>query len=253
MGSRGLGHYLKRLKMRNDASERLEKASVRRTRDVVIGGIKELALIIAVALLLSFLIKTFLFRAFYIPSGSMEDTLQIGDRVFVNLLVPEPMSLKHGDIVVFKDSQGWLGNSVAQPGPIENMFIALGIAPDNSSEHLIKRVIGLPGDRVVCCTSQGAVSVNDQPIAEPYLPSDAQHGSGHDSPKFDAVVPAGKVWVMGDNRNNSRDSRFHQDSLGKGFVPLEDIVGKATVIAWPINHWTVLDSFSDTFTGPASK
>ncbi|POH72173.1 signal peptidase I [Arthrobacter glacialis] len=218
-------------------------------RKAIISGIKEIAIIIVIAVLLSLIIKTFLFRAFYIPSGSMEETLQVGDRVFVNLLVPEPISLKRGDVVVFKDSQGWLGNNVPKPAPVEQLFINFGLAPDSSSEHLIKRVIGLPGDHIVCCDSQGKISVNDKSINEPYLAPGSTNDYGPSSSKFDLIVPEGKIWVMGDNRNNSSDSRFHQELNGKGFVPISDVVGSAFVIAWPISNWGILGNYPDTFSG----
>ncbi|WP_425861473.1 signal peptidase I [Arthrobacter sp. TWP1-1] len=211
------------------------------------GGLKELVFIFAVVLLPPFLIKTFLFRASYIPSGSMENTLQIRDRVFVNLLVPEPMSLKRWDIVLLKDSQGWLEISVAQSGAIEGMFIAVGLALDSSTEHLNMGLIGFSCDRVIWYDSQGKISINAQPIAEPYLPSGAQKDTGQSYPRFNTVVPTGKIWVMGDNRNNSSDSRIHHDLPGKGFVPVENIVGKASVLAWPISNWSILNNYGDTF------
>lgn len=207
---------------------------------------KEIATVVAIALVLSFLLKTFLFRAFYIPSESMESTLDVYDRIFINLLVPGPFDLSRGDVVVFKDTQAWLEPLPQKPaGPMDWAGDALefvGLAPDNTEQHLVKRVIGLPGDRVSCCDAQGRVSINGVPLDETYInPAELPQ-----SDPFDVVVPEGKVWVMGDNRNHSADSRAHQEANG-GFINIEDIEGKATVIAWPVSRWTILDNYPDVF------
>jgi signal peptidase I len=210
--------------------------------------LKEIATVVAIAVILSFLIKTFLFRAFYIPSESMVNTLDINDRIFINLLVPEPIALERGDIVVFKDAQGWLEETPKrEPGPfkwLQDGLVFVGLLPDDNEQHLVKRVIGLPGDRVACCDPQGRITVNGVPLDEPYInPAEAPTPQA-----FDIVVPSGKIWVMGDNRNHSADSRKHQDANG-GFINLEDVEGKATVIAWPFNRWQVLDNHSEVFRG----
>jgi signal peptidase I len=129
------------------------------------------------------------------------------------------------------------------------MFI--GLLPDNSEQHLVKRVIGLPGDRVVCCEAGGQLAVNGAPLDEKYINA-AEVPEARD---FDVVVPAGKVWVMGDNRNHSADSRAHLDSNG-GFVDVADIEGKAAVIAWPLNRISALDNYPGVFRNvpaPAGK
>lgn len=175
--------------------------------------IRDLVVIVVLALLASFLVKAYLVRSFYIPSESMENTLLVGDRVLVNELVPHVMPLERGDVVVFRDPNAWLG-----PG---------------QGDDLIKRVIGLPGDRVQCCDAQGRLSVNGHAVDEPYvrLPADVKRVSGDD---FSITVPQGRIWVMGDNRYNSADSRIH------GNVPLDDVVGRAFVITWPADRWSVL-------------
>ncbi|MBT2513069.1 signal peptidase I [Arthrobacter sp. ISL-30] len=208
--------------------------------------LKEIATVVAIAIVLSFLIKTFLFRAFYIPSESMVNTLDINDRIFINLLVPEPIALERGDVVVFKDSQGWLEATPKQPpGPfkwVQDGLVFVGLLPDDNEQHLVKRVIGLPGDRVACCDAQGRISINGTPLDETYInPAEIPAPQA-----FDIVVPDGKIWVMGDNRNHSADSRKHQEANG-GFINLEDVEGKATVIAWPLNRWQVLDNHSEVF------
>jgi len=208
--------------------------------------LKEVATVIVIAVVLSFLIKTFLFRAFFIPSESMVSTLDVDDRIFVNLLVPEPFSLSRGDVVVFRDTNGWLP-AVAEKseGPftwVQDGLTFVGLLPDNSEQHLVKRVIGLPGDHVVCCDTGGKLTVNGTAIDESYVNT----AEVPQVRNFDVTVPEGKVWVMGDNRNHSADSRSHVDANG-GFINLADIEGKAAVIAWPLNRITVLDNYPDVF------
>ena len=206
--------------------------------------LKEIATIVVIALVLSFLIKTFLFRAFFIPSGSMEQTLEVDDRIFVNQLVPQPFDLQRGDIVVFEDTEEWLPpQAEIRLNWFREALIFIGLAPDESQQHLVKRVIGLPGDRVVCCDAEGRLTINGKPIEEPYVFPGA---TPSDIP-FDVTVPDGKVWVLGDHRNASADSRVNQDKSGAGFVDIEDIEGKAAVIAWPLGRIGLLDNHSEVF------
>jgi signal peptidase I len=232
-----------------------KEAGHRKGRSPLYLWLKEVATVVIIAVVLSFLIKTFLFRAFYIPSESMVNTLDVNDRIFVNLLVPEPFALERGDVVVFKDTKGWLVPSPQKAdGPftwVQDGLTFVGLLPDNSEQHLVKRVIGLPGDHVICCDAGGTLTVNGDPLDETYVnPAEVP-----DIRNFDVVVPAGKVWVMGDNRNHSADSRSHQDTNG-GFIDLPDIEGKAAVIAWPLNRITGLGNYPDVFRGvpsPAGK
>lgn len=209
--------------------------------------LREILTIIVIALLLSFLIKTFLFRPFYIPSGSMEDTLQIDDRIFVNELVPEPFALHRGDVVVFKDTQGWLEPvPPEQPGVgtwLKDAMTFIGLLPDASDQHLVKRLIGMPGDHVICCNPQGRIMVNGTPLNEPYL----YPGAAPSNQQFDVVVPKGKIWVMGDHRNASADSRAHMDQPGHGFVDIDDVEGRAVVIAWPLDRIGILGNYPKVF------
>ncbi len=201
------------------------------------------------AMVLSLVVKTFLVQPFHIPSGSMEDTLVKDDRVLVSKLTPGPFDLRRGDIVVFTDPDHWLGEvAPVERSPVRSALIFLGLAPDDSHEHLIKRVIGLPGDRVACCTASGQVSVNGVPITEPYVKAGDSPGGGRAA--FDIVVPAGRVWVMGDHRSDSADSRIHDDGSGAvGSVPMQDIHGKAILVVWPVDRWTGLSLGVDPFTG----
>lgn len=212
-----------------------------------VGWLKEIAIIVGVALVLSILIKTFLFRAFFVPSSSMENTLDIGDRIFVNQLVPQPFDLARGDIIVFEDKQGWLppeqNTEKGFDAVLNNVAVFLGLAPDNSQQYLVKRVIGLPGDRVVCCSANGKLTVNGQEITEPYL----KPGVTPSDVPFDVTVPEGSLWVMGDNRSGSADSRAHMTGQGQGFIREDDVVGAVGLIAFPFNRFGFVSNPSDTF------
>lgn len=224
-------------------------ASRRTTKDADRGlgaWLKEIVTIVVIALVLSFLIKTFLFRAFFIPSGSMEETLEIDDRIFVNQLVPQPFDLQRGDVVVFRDTDGWLPEQPdTQLSLFKEALIFVGLAPDESQQHLVKRIIGLPGDHVICCDAEGRLTVNGEALDEPYL----YPGANPSDLPFDVVVPEGALWVMGDHRNASADSRANQDKPGAGFVDIEDIEGKAAVIAWPLNRIGFLGNYPEVFSG----
>ena len=214
----------------------------------VAAWLRETAIIVVSALVLSLLIKTFLVQAFFIPSGSMENTLLEGDRVLVTKLAPGPLEVHRGDVVVFKDPGGWLqtGQAVAQPAWREAVTSALtfiGLLPQDSGEHLIKRVIGLAGDTVECCDDEGRLLVNGEPLDEPYLAP----GALPSELDFSVVVPEGSLWVMGDNRQNSQDSRYHQGEPGGGSIPGENVVGVAFVTVWPVDRWQVLRNPGSTF------
>lgn len=231
-------------------SEAEATTSQQRTRrGGILGFLRDTLLILLLALLGSFLLKTFLVRSFFIPSESMENTLQIDDRILVNQLVPDLIDVQRGDIVVFKDPGGWLYPRGSEPPRgFERVLQSIGLAADTSNEYVVKRVIGVGGDRVECCDAQGRVMVNGVPIDEPYIvkPAGEERASAID---FDVTVPEGSLWVMGDNRYQSKDSRYNQDQPGKGFVPEEEVVGRAFVLNWPLNRFTWLGTPEGTFTG----
>jgi signal peptidase I len=215
--------------------------------------VRDVAIVIVAALIVSFLMKTFLVRSFHIPTSSMEQTLAIDDRVIVSQLTPGPFSVNRGDVVVFVDPGGWLPSGVvSENDPLSRLFNwlgqRLGMRDTSGEQHLIKRVIGVPGDEVVCCDALGAMTINGIPLAEPYLklPNGVDAVSGQ---SFSVTVPEGSLWVMGDNRYNSADSRANQDKPGDGFVPLGHVVGRAVVISWPIDRWQWLGNFPATFQG----
>lgn len=213
--------------------------------------LRDVLVIFGIAILVSFLVKTFLVRSFFIPSASMEQTLMIDDRVIVNELVPKAVAVDHGDIVVFKDPGGWLP---ARP-PVEVTGIQagtewvlslFGLASPDSNDHLIKRVIGLPGDTVQCCSADGKIMVNGVPITEPYItiPAGETRASAID---FNVTVPESSLFVMGDNRYNSKDSRYNTDKPGGGFVGMDNVVGRAFVLSWPMSHWGWLSNYPEVF------
>lgn len=207
------------------------------------GGIKEILIIVAIAIVVSFVIRTFFFRAFLIPSGSMENTLLINDRIFVNLIVDSEDQLDRGDVVVFEDHQGWLPPAESDPNPLLQALEFVGLYPSSSEQHLVKRIIGMPGDHVTVDPESRQLVVNGTTIDEPYLHPEA-NGSDID---FDVTVPEGQMWVMGDHRNASGDSRAHMDGPNDGFVNIDDVVGRAEVIAWPIDRWGSAGSDDEPF------
>jgi signal peptidase I len=211
----------------------------RKERGEVAGLLRELPILIVVALGLALLIKTFLVQAFFIPSDSMENTLQRGDRVLVNKLSARFGEIERGQVVVFRDPDDWLNAPlVPQPrnavvGALKKVFVFVGLLPSDSDQDLIKRVIGIPGDRVKCCDGKGRITINDVPLDEPYL----YPGNPPSNSSFDVKVPPGRIWVMGDHRGVSADSRAHMDEEGGGTVPLDNVVGRAFVIVWPASRW----------------
>lgn len=206
---------------------------------------QEMLLLIATALGLAIIIKTFFVQAFYIPSVSMDDTLVKDDRILVEKVSYWSGDVQRGDIVVFDDSGEWLGASEAQhaTNPLTQTLELFGLYPTGG--HLVKRVIGIGGDHVQCCDDQGRVTVNGVPLREgSYLPPGVRPSDGPGG-TFDVHVPADHLWVMGDNRGASSDSRAHKD-LGTGFVPVDDVVGKVFLVVWPPDHAGLLHR-PDTF------
>lgn len=214
-------------------------------------AVKEVALVLVMAMVLSFVVKTWFLQAFFIPSGSMENTLLVGDRVVVSKLTPTPIDLERGDVVVFEDPGGWLGTAppvderTGVDRVVHDVLVFVGLLPSESEDHLIKRVIGLPGDRVVCCDAERRLTVNGVAIDEPYI----HPGDVPSSMTFDITVPQGRIWVMGDHRSDSEDSRFHDPSGNgsDGSVPIDDVTGRAVAIVWPFDRFGWLSDHPSTF------
>lgn len=203
--------------------------------------IRELPILVITALVVSLIIKTFLVQFFYIPSGSMENTLQIQDRVAVNKVPFISRQISRGDVVVFRDPANWLpesGDSSSNKyiATLKVGLVAVGVLPNPAKQYLVKRVIGVAGDHVVCCSVDGKLTVAGTEINEPYIFA----GNVPSDMKFDVTVPKGKIWVMGDHRGASADSRYHQDDINKGMVPLSRVTGRVFGIIWPIKHATYI-------------
>jgi signal peptidase I len=209
---------------------------------------KELPILIGIALVLALLIKTFLVQAFSIPSDSMQNTLQEGDRVLVDKLTPwfgsEP---ERGEVVVFHDPDNWLaGEPTADPNAIQTFLSWIGLMPSAEEKDLIKRVVGVGGD-TVSCKKTGPLTVNGKALNEPYVyPGNTPCSMDDSGGQFTVKIPEGYIWVMGDHRQNSRDSRYNQSDKNHGMVPVDKVVGRAIVKAWPINRWGTLP-VPDTF------
>lgn len=197
----------------------------------------ESILLVATALVLALIVKTFFFQAFYIPSDSMVPTMVQNDKLLVQKVsywgsdTPD-----RGDIVVFRDPGNWLGAGDLDPDPnaVQRGLEAIGLYP--SGGHLIKRVVGIGGDSVRCCNAKGLTVVNGTPVTEPYL-ADASVNADE---TFDITVPKGYLWVEGDNRGNSADSRAHLGEPGGGFISVDDVVGKAWLRVWPLDRFGLL-------------
>jgi signal peptidase I len=196
---------------------------------------RELLTIVVAAAVLTLLVKAFVVQVYRIPSASMENTLQVGDRVLVNKLVYHFRGIARGDIVVFSGQDSW-GPEAPPPSSDPLVRVFDGVLSDvglaSSQTYYIKRVIGLPGDHVACCTD-GKVTVNGVPLSE----SSYVYPGDIPSFQFKATVPAGHLWVMGDHRGDSEDSRLHTGDPGDGAVPEDEVVGRAFLIIWPLSRF----------------
>jgi signal peptidase I len=207
--------------------------------------LRELPILVVVALAVSLVIKSFLVQFFYIPSGSMENTLQVNDRVAVNKVPFISKSINRGDVVVFRDPDNWLPEPYTGDGnkylaKIKEGFVAVGVLPNPAKQYLVKRVIGVAGDKVECCAKSKKLMINGVEIDEPYIFA----GNTPSDTKFNVTVPEGKVWVMGDHRGASADSRFHQDDINQGMVPTSKVTGRVVGIIWPIKNLGIVSSYS---------
>jgi len=216
--------------------------------------LREIPIIVVSALVVAVIIKTFFVHFFFVPSGSMENTLRIGDRIAVNKFSAMFSDIRRGEVVVFKDPSNWLGSTPPSSGnavarELKRALVDVGVLPDPATQYLVKRTIGVGGDRVVCCDARGRLQVNGISIVENYLfPGNAPSDS-----KFDITVPKGFIWVMGDHRAASADSRFHTDDIHKGFVPVSDVVGRAEFVVWPLTHLKFLSVSHDLSRVPVKK
>jgi len=216
--------------------------------------LREVPVVVIAALVVSVVVKTFFIHFFFIPSGSMQNTLQIGDRIAVNKFASIYSDIRRGEVVVFKDPSHWLGTAEAPTGSsitrgIKSGLVTVGVLPDPATQYLIKRVIGVGGDTVMCCDAKGKLVVDGVSLNEPYIFA----GNAPSDSKFSVTVPKGFIWVMGDHRGDSADSRFHTDDVHHGMVPLGDVVGRAEWVVWPFSHAKFLPVGHDLSKVPVKK
>jgi signal peptidase I len=210
-------------------------------------ALREMAIIIVSALVLSALVRAFLIQAFYVPSASMQDTLLISDRIIASKVTTQLGGTTRGEVIVFGDPGDWLPEPPPQPegwqGWLRSSLTFVGLLPSDSGNDLVKRVIGIGGDRVACCDEQGRIVLNGVPLDEDYIIGPT------DQVQFDIVVPQGMVFVMGDNRGNSRDSRYHLQ-VDDGGVPVQQVVGRVVLVAWPFERFAQVP-IPEIFSQPA--
>ena len=209
--------------------------------------IRETGIIVISALVLSALVRAFLVQAFYVPSASMEDTLLISDRIIASKITQSLSGVARGEVVVFKDPGGWLPEppppSTGLRGFVRTGLTFVGLLPSDSGQDLVKRAIGIGGDRVACCDTDGHIILNGVPLIEDYIKGPT------DQVNFDVVVPPNSIFVMGDNRGDSRDSRYHLE-VDNGGVPVSDAVGRVVLVLWPLNRLATLP-IPDIYGNPA--
>lgn len=208
--------------------------------------LREVVIVLVCALLLSLIVRTFFVQAFFVPSASMENTLLIDDRILASKITTKISGVKRGEVVVFKDPGGWLPDQHSTAGPVAKFLEFVGLMPSSTGDDLVKRVIGVAGDHVVCCNAKGQIVLNGVPLVEPYI----KPGSGTDQIPFDIVVPQNSVFVMGDNRGSSADSRYHLES-NSGAVPVDNVVGRVFLKVWPLSQFGGLPIPDVPFGNPA--
>ncbi len=196
-------------------------------------GVREIGIVVVTALVLSVLLRTFVFQLFYVPSESMMNTLLVGDKIVASRISMTLGGVHRGDVVVFQDPGGWLYAPVQETGwraTLNRVLTDIGFLPSNSGEDLVKRVVGVAGDEVKCCSPSGQLIVNGHALSE-----GAYTIAPTNQVQFDITVPKDHVFVMGDNRPNSRDSRFHLD-VASGTIPVSAIKGIVVLKIWPLSR-----------------
>lgn len=196
----------------------------------------ELVIILGGAAIIALLLRMFVVQIYQIPSESMNNTLQEGSRIAVNHIPVLGKQVERGDVVVFQDSESWMAPVPDSGNPLRKAGAWLGLVPPDGEQVLVKRVIGVGGDTVSCCDAQGRMQVNGVSLDEPYL----REPDVHKTPDFTVEVPQGKLWLMGDNRNDSADSVYHYFKGEQPFVSTDSVIGRAWAEIWPVNRWSRL-------------
>ena len=209
----------------------------RSERNKLLGLVVETGTVVVLGLLVAILVRLFVAEAFYVPSGSMESTLLKNDRLIAEKISYLHRDIERGDVIVFRDPGHWLPPDTEKQSPARKFGEFIGVLPRSGQGHLVKRVIGVGGDRVKCCDKSGRITINGHPIDETsYL----NKGANPSDQPFNVEVPDGMLWVMGDNRPQSADSRAHLGSPGGGFVPVNNVVGRACCVIWPSDRMAKL-------------
>lgn len=198
-------------------------------------AVREIVLIVVIALVASALLRAYVVQAFYVPSGSMLPAIQLQDRILVSRIG----GIQRGEVVVFEDPGHWIlpSEQTPPPGPVQSALEFIGVLPQTGHDHLVKRVVGLPGDHVVCCNQAGRLVINGYPVNESSFVFQGDRRA--DNYSFDVVVPKGDMFVLGDHRYVSGDSSRHLPSQG-AFVPESLVTGRAVAVVWPLNHLHIL-------------
>jgi signal peptidase I len=210
----------------------------RKPRGRVWQFIREFLIVIVLALALSALVRAVFLQAFYVPSASMEETLLPSDRIVASKLTTRFAGIERGEVVVFKDPGSWL----PEPSPptddlrgyAQRAFTFLGLLPSDSGKDLVKRIVAVGGDRIACCDAMGRIVLNGSPLDEDYIIGPT------DQVRFDVIVPDDGLFVMGDNRPDSRDSRYYIDDGASGSVPTDNVVGRVVAVVWPVNRMSTV-------------
>lgn len=200
-------------------------------------AVRELLIVVGIALILSSLVRALLFQAFYVPSSSMEDTLLLEDRIIATKITKPFTDVQRGQIVVFKDPNNWLPEYETDRNTFLHFLSVVGLLPSDAGDDLVKRVIGIQGDTVKCCSPSGKIIINGQELIDIEF---IKPGVDTNQVEFEITVPKNRIFVMGDNRPDSRDSRFHLETA-YGTVPVKNVVGPVQLRIWPISRFSTLN------------
>ena len=199
-------------------------------------AVRELLIVVGIALILSSIVRALFFQAFYVPSASMEDTLLLEDRIIATKITKPFTEIQRGQIVVFKDPGAWLPEYETDRNTFLHFLSVVGLLPSDAGDDLVKRVIGTEGDTIKCCSENGKIIINGQELLDEEF---TKPGVDTNQVEFEITVPKNRIFVMGDNRPDSRDSRFHLETA-YGTVPVNNVVGPVQLRIWPLSRFSTL-------------